>query len=245
MNKCKNCNETVNGNYCSNCGQTAHLQRIDRKYVIREIASSVSAERGMLYTTWKMLISPGESIKQYITEDRKRYVKPIPFLIASSLIYTLISHFFHVDAKEFQQQLSIEAAPIELPTQDLIINWMQDYSGYSNIIIGLFFTFCVKLFFRKSNYNFFEIFVLFCYISGISSWFSSVIFVIQGLTHLDLIFFSSLMTMVYYTWATGQFFGKKKITNYIKTFVAYILGVSILTIFITIVVVFFDIILKQ
>ena len=186
MKNCKNCKEVVSGNYCSNCGQSVNLRRIDSRYIMREIANAFSAEKGMLYTIKKVFISPGESVRRYLTEDRSRYVKPITFVIITSLIYTLVSHFFEIDAKEFQQQLPGEAKSLELPTYDLLLNWTIDYSGYMSIIIGLLMAFWVKLFFRKYGYNLFEIFVLLCYISGISALLSSVLFIIQGLTHSSL-----------------------------------------------------------
>jgi hypothetical protein len=245
MKSCKNCNEPISGNYCSNCGQAAQLQRIDRNYIIREIANSFNAEKGMLYTIKKMLISPGDSIRQYITEDRNRYVKPITFVIITSLIYTLVSHFFHIDAKDYQLQLSNETEPLGLPTQDLLVNWIIDYSGYSNIITGLFMALWVKLFFRKSGYNLFEIFVLFCYITGTVSICSAIVLIIQGLTHLSLIYPLSLIATIYYIWATGQFFDKTKAKSYMKATLSYVLGFLIFSISIGFVVVFIDIVLKQ
>ena len=223
MNTCKNCNEPLNGNYCSNCGNAANLKKIDGRFIVREIASAFNAERGWLYTLKKLLTTPGESVRRYITEDRSRFVKPIAFVIITSLIYTLVSNFFHIDAKEFQVQLSGETEVL-LPTQDLLINWTIDYNGYATLIVGFFMAFWVKLFFRKSGYNLFEIFVLFCYISGIGSLFSSVIFIIQGLTHLNLIYSSSFIAMFYYSWATGQFFDRKKAGSYIKAFLSCLLG---------------------
>jgi len=245
MNSCKNCNELVSGNYCSNCGQTTQLQRIDRRYIIREITNAFSANKGMLYTIKKVFISPGESVRQYITEDRSRFVKPITFVIITSLIYTLVSHLFQIDAKEFQRQLHGEEVPLELPTYDLLLNWTIDYSGYITIIIGLLMAFWVKLFFRKYGYNLFEIFVLFCYISGISTLFSSVVFIIQGLTQLNLISTTTLITTIYFIWATGQFFNKKKLGCYIKATLSYVLGFFLFGILITMIAVFIDIVLKQ
>ena len=244
MNSCGNCNEQVNGNYCSICGQSVPLQRIDGNYIFREIANSFNAERGMLYTARKMLISPGESVRHYITKDRRRYVKPITFVIITSLFYTLVSHFFHVDAKEFQRQLAGEAELLELPTQDILLNWTIDYSGYMTIVIGLFVAFWVKLFFRKYSYNLFEIFVLFCYISGNSTLFSSAVFIIQGFTHWNLISTTSTIASIYTIWAIGQFFDKRKTGSYIKAFLSYILGVLTFSISITIFAVFIDIVLK-
>jgi hypothetical protein len=237
MNSCKNCNEPVLLNYCSNCGQPAKLKRIDMRYIIQEIASVFNAERGLLYTTQRMLTSPGESTMHYITEDRSRYVKPTTFLIVTSLIYTIASHFLHFDSKEFYMQQT----EIEFPTVNLFINWMIDYNGYMSIISGLFIALWVKLFFRKSQYNLFEIFTLICFISGISSLFFSVVIILQRLTHLRLVHISLLIVIIYYAWAIGQFFDKKKAANYIKAFLSCILGVYLLGFLITIVAIFIDI----
>ena len=72
MNNCKNCNEPVNGNYCSNCGRPATLRRVDGRYIIQEIGDFLFANKGMLYTIKRVLISPGESVREFITEDRHR-----------------------------------------------------------------------------------------------------------------------------------------------------------------------------
>ena len=240
MNSCKKCNESINGNYCSNCGQATKLERIDRHYIIREMANSFNLDRGMFYTVKKMLINPGESVKEYIEKDRSRYVKPVTFVIITSLIYTIVSHFFQIDASEFQQQLPGEIEPIESPTSVIFTNWVINYSGYVNIITILLMAFGVKLFFRKYGYNFFEIFILFCYIWGTSTLFSSVFFVIQGITHLSLIYPTTLIAMIYSIWATGQFFDKRKVGSYIKSSLSYVLAWLILSISLVIVLTFID-----
>jgi hypothetical protein len=240
LDNCKNCNELMNGNYCSNCGQPAKLKRIDRHYIIHEIVKIFHAERGILYTIKRMLISPGESIKHYITEDRSRYVKPITFVFITSLIYSIVSHLFHIDAKDYY----LQQPEIEVPTLNRFINWMIDYHGYTNMISGLFMAFWIKLFFRKSGYNLSEIFVLLCFVFGISSFFFSVMLFFQGLTHLKLIHISSLMMLIYYTWATGQFFDKKKTVSYLKAFLSYVLGIAVFSILLAFTGVFIDIMIK-
>jgi hypothetical protein len=240
QNNCKNCNEPIHGNYCSNCGESAKLKRIDRHYIIHEIKEVLFTNKGFLYTIKRLLISPGESIKHYITENRRRYVKPITFIIITSLIYTLVSHLFHFGAESYSTQQS----EIELPTSNLILNWMIDYQGYSNIISGLFMAFWVKLFFRKYGYNLFEIFVLLCFVSGISTFCLSIVLIFQGLTHLNIMHISTLIVLIYYTWATGQFFDKRKIGSYIKALLSYALGLAVFGILVASVVVFIDIIIK-
>jgi len=242
MNTCRNCNETVNWNYCPNCGQPTQLKRIDGRYLIQEIGDFFFANKGMLYTTKRVLIRPGESVKQFITEDRYRFVKPITFLFITSLVYTLINYLFGIGANDYTQQYD----DLEGSTAGLIFRWMLiDYPGYSGIITGLFIALSVKMFFRKSDYNLFEIFILLCFVTGITTLFISVIAIIQGITHLKLLEYSSYFGMIYLFWAIGQFFDRKKAISYIKAFLSFILGTITLGILIGIIGTLIDILIKN
>jgi len=239
MNSCKNCNEPFYGNYCSNCGQPAKLRRIDGRYIIHEIASAFNADTGMLYTTKNVLLTPGESVRRYITENRNLYVKPITFLIITSLIYTLICHFFRIGAEEFY----IRPSEIKMPTLTLCINWMIDNKGYLGIIMGLVAAFPIRLFFRKYGFNLFEIFVLLCYLSGIATLIFSVALIVQGLMHLNLIRITVLIVSIYNTWAIGQFFDSRKAVSYIKAFLSYLLGIVIISFSITFIAILIDMVI--
>ena len=223
MNTCKNCNTPISGNFCSNCGKPASLKKIDGQYIFREIANFFYAEKGWLYTTKKMFVTPGESVREYLTEDRTRYIKPITFVVITSLIYTFVTHFFHIDAQTIQAQIP-KAEPEIQPLQTILINWIIDNNGYASMIISFLMAFWLKLFFRKSGYNLFEFFVLICYISGIASLLSSVIFIIQGVINLSLIKIKIIIPAIYSIWAIGHFFNKKKIENYFKTLLAFLFG---------------------
>ena len=242
MNSCKNCNEPIHGNYCSNCGQPAKLKRIDRHYIVHEIGDFLFANKGMIYTVKKVLISPGDSVRRFIAEDRHRFIKPITFLFITSLIYALVNHFFNIVAEDYYQQSDV----FEDSTISLIFNWMLiEYPGYSGIITGLFMAFWIKIFFRKAGYNLFEIFVLLCFVTGITTLFISVVAVVQGVTHLKLLQISSYILVIYFVWAIGQFFDKKKASSYIKVFLSYMLGSLILGILIGVVGTFIDLVIKQ
>nr|WP_228426360.1 hypothetical protein [Chryseobacterium carnipullorum] len=76
----------------------------------------------------------------------------------SSLYYLLLSHplfirlsviFFHIE----EGYIKIDAAKgMQLNT---INHWVQSHYGYSNIIMGGFIAFWLKIFFKKYDYNFF------------------------------------------------------------------------------------------
>jgi hypothetical protein len=238
MNSCKKCNEPVYGNYCSNCGQPAKLKRIDRHYIFQEIGNVLNINGKILYTIKGLLASPGKMVRQFIEEDRSRYVKPIPFIIITSLIYTLVFYFFSIfDYAQLSQMGE--------STVVLFLNWMQEYSGYANVMIGVFVAFFIRLFYRKSDYNIPEIFVLLCFVFGIGMLIFSVFGIFQALLHFSTIYISSLIVIAYFTWATGQFFNPQKAASYIKAFLSYILGMLAFSYLLILVGILIDIIIKQ
>lgn len=214
--KCKNCDTEVNSKFCPNCGQPTIIKRIDGHYIIHEIEHVLHFERGILFTIKELLINPGQNIKSYLTENRSRLVKPIIFIIITSLIYTLFIHFFHIE----DQYVKFEGG---INTAQKIFKWIQEHYGYANIMLGIFIALWIKLFFKKYNFNFYEILILLCFVMGIAMLIYSVFALIQGITNFNLMAIGGFVGVGYCTWAIGQFFGKSKI-NYVKAFFAYILG---------------------
>jgi hypothetical protein len=215
---CKNCNTEVNLNYCTNCGQAVKLKRINGHYIIHEIEHVLHFERGILFTIRELLTRPGESVRHFVNENRSRLVKPIIFIIVASLIYTLINHFFHIEDGYIKFDETKKTAT------GLIFKWVKDHYGYANIIMGMFIALWLKLFFRKHDYNFFEILILLCFVMGMGMLIYAVLAFIQGITHFNLMTVAGVIGIAYSIWAIGQFFDKKKPVSYVKAFVSYMLG---------------------
>ncbi|MFN8353146.1 MAG: DUF3667 domain-containing protein [Spirosomataceae bacterium] len=215
---CKNCNTEVTQHYCPNCGQPAKLKRIDGYYIVHEIEHVLHFEKGILYTIRELLTKPGQNVRDYISENRSRLVKPIIFIIVTSLIYSVASHLFHIEDHYVSYTQSKQTTTV------FLFGWIQAHYGYSNIMMGVFIAFWAKVFFKKYEYNFFEILILLCFVMGMAMLFLAVFAVIQGITHIDLMQIASMIGLVYCTWAIGQFFDKRKIVNYVKALGAYLLG---------------------
>lgn len=201
---CKNCNIEVNSKYCPNCGQPATLKRIDWQYIIHEVQHVLHLERGFLYTVGALLTKPGQAIRIDLAENRARLVKPIIFIILTSLIYTLCNHYFHFE-DEYVGQLGASHS-----TTAAIFKWIQGHYGYANIIMGIFIALWTMLFFRRASYNFFEILILLCFVMGIGMLIYSIFNVLQGLIHVELMQIAGMAGFVYTTWAVGQFFWKER-----------------------------------
>ena len=218
---CKNCSTSIEGKYCPNCGQPAALKRIDKHYISHEIQHLLHFDKGFFYTAKELLIRPGRSIREFIDEARNKHMKPVAFIILTSLLYTFIAHFFHTDEiYNDKDKLIFQNSRVE----DLL-TWVQTHYGYANIMMGIFVALCVKLFFRKRTYNFFEVIILLCFVMGEGMLLLTVESFFVSLMSTQV--FMAILTFIalaYPTWAIGQFYGKGKVSNYVKAFFAYLLG---------------------
>jgi hypothetical protein len=215
---CKNCNTELNSKFCPDCGQPTDLKRIDGHYIIHEIEHVLHFERGILYTVRGLVTKPGQNIRNYLSENRSRLVKPIIFIIVTSLIYTLISHFFHIE-EEYVNYKGLEKSSI-----GTILKWIQGNYGYASILTGIFIAIWLKVFFRKYGYNFFELLIMLCFVQGISMLIFAFFAFAQGLLHFKLLSVAGIIGVIYVIWAIGNFFEAKRIGNYLKALISFLLG---------------------
>jgi hypothetical protein len=213
---CTNCNQEIAENYCSKCGEPAKLKRIDLHYILHEIEHILHLEKGIFYTIKELLVRPGHNVRTFISNNRSRLVKPVLFIFITSLIYTVVNHFFHVE----DTYINFD----ESKAPNVINEWVQNHYGYANIIMGVYIALWSKLFFRKYSYNFFEILILLCFVMGMGMLLFALFSIIEGIMHIQLMKISGVIFIIYSSWAIGQFFEKKKYINYLKALAVYILG---------------------
>lgn len=219
---------------CPKCGQPTNLERIDRPYVSQQINHILNVDRGFLYTAKELLIRPGNAIKGFLLEDRRRLTKPIVYLIFTSVIFALIMYSFNIK----YSYLNINRIQVlqDKVSMGMVGEWLNNNIGYTNLILGCFFAFWIRIFFRKHDINFYEIIVMLCFVLGEATLIFSLFILLGKLTSIDLISVGAvLLFFVYVIWAIGHFFGKRKLVNYIKSLIIFILGhISYLLVFIII-----------
>jgi len=218
---CKKCNCEFQGNYCPHCGQQSKVERITGRYIATEIATVFNLQKGFFYTVKELVIRPGNSIRTFISEERNRFVKPIAFILVTSLIYTIVVAFFH-----FQDGV-IDS--IQNAYDNPVFNWVENHYGYANIIMAFFISLWLKIFFRKYPYNIFEILVLLCYVMGVGMLIYTLFDIIIGITQVNLLYVEAIVGLIYTTYAIGQFYDKKKVVSYAKALVSYLLGMLVFT----------------
>lgn len=219
MKNCKNCETHIAENFCPHCGQPADLKKIDGKYLLHEIEHVLHFDRGILYTIRELLIRPGLSIRTYLREDRTKLVKPVIFIILTSLIYTLINQFFQIE-DQYVQYEGLEQNPALVS----IFKWFQGNYGYMNILSAAFIALWLKIFFKKPYFHFFELLIMLCFVMGIPMLVFALFALIEGFFHFNLLNKAGLLGIIYTIWAIGNFFGKGKWMNYLKALTCYLLG---------------------
>ena len=192
---------------------------------MHEITHVLHFEKGILFTIKGLLLRPGKTVREFVTEDRTRLVKPIIFIIISSLVYSIVTHFFHLNEGyiKFDDDQASKVV-LEKTTLGLIFGWIKDHYGYVNIVMGAFIALWMKLFFRKYHYNFYELLILMCFTMGMSMLIMTFFALLEGITKYPLQQTSGVLFLVYSCWAIAQFFDGRKVMNYVKSFSSYMLG---------------------
>ena len=241
QNTCQNCNQNITDNFCSNCGIPTHLEKIDKNYAWKEFVNLFGFEKGFLYTIKEVLLRPGQTTHTYLSKNRHKYTKPLTFLLATSAIYTLLVHYLHAD--------SVLVEKMAKNNQHLHgmggLQWMQDNYGYANILSGIFAAYFLKKFFKKYNYNFYEIIVHLFFVTGEGM----IILLLMPINtkYLHSVWIESLLTVVaylYIAWALGQFF-EKKFSSYVKAFISYMLGYFLFGIILSVIGVVYELISER
>jgi hypothetical protein len=194
------------------------LKRINGQYILKEISSVLNFDRGIFYTIRELLLRPGKNIQTFVLEDRNRLVKPIIFIIITSLIYTLAQQFLHFEDGY------VNAGGFEESATANILGWIQKNYGYANILMAIFIAGWIKIFFRKYEYNYFEILILLCFVMGIGMLIYTVFGIIESTTKIQILHIGGIIALVYTSWAIGQFFDENKKVNYFKGVLSYLLG---------------------
>lgn len=88
---CQNCSFEYEGNYCPQCGQSAHEHRINAQYILHDVPHSVfHIDEGFFYTLKCMFTRPGAMVQDFLDGKRVKYFKPLAYVVIMSAMCTLL-----------------------------------------------------------------------------------------------------------------------------------------------------------
>ncbi|MFS0742039.1 DUF3667 domain-containing protein [Brevundimonas sp. 3P9-tot-E] len=108
---CADCGAEVTGNFCSNCGQAAHVHRT-LLHLGEEILHGVMHFDGRLWRTLPLLIlNPGRLTREWAQGRRTRYVSPL-----AMFLFTLFVMFFALSFMP-HQAVTLPSLPQQIEAQ--------------------------------------------------------------------------------------------------------------------------------
>ena len=195
------------------------LKRIDRKYIWGEISSVLTLDKGIFYTIKELIIRPGLAVREFLLLDRKRLVKPIVFVVFSAI-------FFLVCQQLFQFKPSAAPENVDSASFQVVTDWILEHYSIASVLLGIFMGLWIRLFFLKSRFNIYEVFVLVFYIIGMLNIFATFFGILESIVGLNSDGWTFYVYLSYSVWAIGSFFNRKKFWSYFRGFLAYLFGVT-------------------
>lgn len=90
---CLNCGAVLAGAFCSQCGQSAHVER-SLVHAVHELLHGVLHFDGKLWNTLPLLVArPGKLTRNYIEGKRARYISPIALFLLTVFLMFLVFGF--------------------------------------------------------------------------------------------------------------------------------------------------------
>jgi hypothetical protein len=206
MESCQNCNETITGNFCANCGQKTSVHRYSFKhFIVHDLIHGFwHVDNGFFFTIKELYTRPGHSIREFIKGKRVGYFSFVTLLV----IILGVSHFVGVYSPVKLSDLMPESSK---KTMNVIEEFSNNYPKITLLLTIPFYSVFSFFWFRKSKLNLTEHFVLNSYktvgesIIGLSFTIITVIYTSQkGL--MTIYSFVMFCSIVYSFWYYKQFF---------------------------------------
>jgi hypothetical protein len=90
---CKNCDASLNGKFCSHCGQKGDIHQITMPHLGHEVFHALThTDKGILLLIKDLLRRPGTVAKEYIEGKRKKYFSPFSFIVISTALSALLAY---------------------------------------------------------------------------------------------------------------------------------------------------------
>lgn len=159
---CLNCGKPLLDQFCPHCGQKAEVHRLNLHNLREEIiyVSHQMAE-GFIKTVKQLILQPGTLCKNYLDGKRKRYYKPVSFLLVWITAFLLI----------FQAALYLTDFPpthtstlftFDVRTSSII----SKYRSLFEVLTIPFLAFTSWLIIARPRLNYVEVLIVFFYLTS-------------------------------------------------------------------------------
>jgi Protein of unknown function (DUF3667) len=166
---CLNCNAELNGQFCSKCGQSSKTHKINLHFLWHDIQHGLlHFDKGILFTTKELFTRPGNSIREFLEGKRVNHFKPISLVIILAGIYSLLSHFFHLNllSNYYEMKGSGNGFNEFKASVDKLSEWFSQHYSVVTLIQIPIFSIGTYVMFKKVGFNYIEHLVINSFIAG-------------------------------------------------------------------------------
>lgn len=138
--KCLNCDADLNGDFCSDCGQSVSVRRYrlgtllaDIYRELRKVDLAVTVQ-----TAWELFVRPGQFVRGYLAGKRVGFINPVKF-------------FFYA----FVADTTVRTALVYLTADKSISNLISSDVSFQfvDLIATVFWGFLIWVFYRNDDLN--------------------------------------------------------------------------------------------
>ncbi len=228
--KCKNCENEVDGNFCTNCGQNTRVDKLNLPNFLVEISDSIfQLNRGLLYTIKKLFYSPGHTIREFLDGKRKEYFKPLAFVLVLSTVYYLVSQLTESNTildDFFLGSSNAAEDKGEYKKPSALLDWTSNNYAYTTLLLIPFFSLATFIAFIGLGRNYLEHIVINSFITGQQAIIYSFFMILSVVTNYEdiTVLMAVIISVLFNFWTFSQFFSNRnrfKIT--LRLLLAYIL----------------------
>ena len=149
--RCNNCDEVFQGNFCPNCGQKATVGPVNWASVRSSILDVWGmGNRSLPYTLWRLLTHPGRLISDYISGKRQSCFPPVKMFIIVTLFFIILDEL--TDPTPKPEVASVTETGFWYWVERIKL-WMATHPQWQHLITFTLFIFPIWLIFRESPRN--------------------------------------------------------------------------------------------
>jgi hypothetical protein len=223
VESCQNCNETITGNFCANCGQKTSVHRYSFKhFIVHDLIHGFwHVDNGFFFTIKELFTRPGHSIREFINGKRVGFFSFVTLLVIILGVSHFVGEYSQVKLSDLMPENSKES-------MNVLEEFTKKYPKLTLLITIPFFSVFSFIWFRKSKLNLTEHFVLNSYKTVAESLIGLLFLIVTifytNIKVLTLIYsFFSFITIIYAFWYYKQFFSDYGYTK--KSLIIRSLGV--------------------
>ena len=162
---CLNCGAHLRGRFCSECGQSAGVQRVNARYLFVELlGGAFQLDHGFIFTARELLLRPGKSLHAFLAGQRRSFSRPFGFLLLASAFYVLVSYWLGTGTVLGEFLSGVDGASESSSIG--ILKWLASHYTYASLLLLPLFALCMRLIFFKSGLCYSEHLVVSMFVKG-------------------------------------------------------------------------------